>query len=105
MHCILGLNQVTLLGRVGADPQLKGTDKHPVVTFSLATNSNIKMEGDWIRQKTDWHRISVFKPFLRDSVHANIKKGSRVLISGKILYGGIVDANGQTHQTTTIVAG
>ena len=32
------LNQVTLLGRVGQDPQLRGTDAHPVVTFSLATN-------------------------------------------------------------------
>ena len=32
------LNQVTLLGRVGQEPQLRGTDAHPVVTFSLATN-------------------------------------------------------------------
>ena len=32
------INQVTLLGRVGQEPQVRGTDAHPVVTFSLATN-------------------------------------------------------------------
>ena len=73
--CHLGLNQVTLLGRVGVDPQMKGSDKHPVVTFSLATNTNIRMDGESLRQKTEWHRISVFKPFLRDSVHSFVKKG------------------------------
>ena len=34
------MNQVTLLGRVGADPQKKGTAEHPVVTFSLATHTS-----------------------------------------------------------------
>jgi len=31
---------VTLLGRVGADPQKRGTEEHPVVVFSLATHQN-----------------------------------------------------------------
>lgn len=41
----LGMNQVTLLGRVGQDPTEMGTDKHPVVVFGLATNTNIKGQG------------------------------------------------------------
>lgn len=34
------INKVTLLGRVGVDPQKRGTDEHPVVVFSLATHQN-----------------------------------------------------------------
>lgn len=40
-----GLNQVTLLGRVGGEPQKRGNEEHPVVTFSLATHVNYKYEG------------------------------------------------------------
>jgi len=36
----LAINKVTLLGRVGADPQKRGTEEHPVVVFSLATHQN-----------------------------------------------------------------
>lgn len=73
----LGMNQVLLLGRVGGDPVLKGTDVHPVVIFSLATNSNYKVasEGGLMKQKTDWHRVSLFKPYLRDLALANMRKG------------------------------
>lgn len=36
------VNTVTLLGRVGADPQARGNAEHPVVTFSIATHNNYK---------------------------------------------------------------
>lgn len=38
------VNNVTLLGRVGADPQKRGSTQHPVVIFSLATHTNYKYE-------------------------------------------------------------
>lgn len=77
MFTVTGLNQVTLLGRVGVDPQLKGTSAHPVVTLSLATNTLIRpADGSDMRQRTEWHRISIFKPNLRDTVFTFVKKGS-----------------------------
>lgn len=33
-----------LLGRVGSDPQKRGSTEHPVVIFSLATHTNYKYE-------------------------------------------------------------
>lgn len=39
-----GINQVTLLGRVGGEPQKRGNDNHPVVTFSVATHTNYKYD-------------------------------------------------------------
>lgn len=54
----------------------KGTEERPVVVFSLATNVNIKTEeeGEY-SQKTNWHRISVFKQSLRRVCMEHVKKG------------------------------
>ncbi|XP_075144949.1 mitochondrial single stranded DNA-binding protein [Haematobia irritans] len=98
------INTVTLLGRVGADPQLRGNNEHPVVTFSVATHTNYKYEnGDWA-QRTDWHRIVVFKPNLRESVMQYLKKGQRTMIQGKITYGEITDQQGAQRPSTSIIA-
>ena len=40
-----GLNNVTLLGRVGSDPQLRGSERHPVVSLSMATNFRYRPGG------------------------------------------------------------
>ena len=76
------INSVTLLGRVGMDPQLRGSEEKPITTFSLATNStwrNVQMragEPEW-STKTEWHNVVVFKPGLRESVFNNMSKGQR----------------------------
>uniref|UniRef100_A0A0V0GC89 Single-stranded DNA-binding protein n=1 Tax=Triatoma dimidiata TaxID=72491 RepID=A0A0V0GC89_TRIDM len=97
------LNQITLLGRVGGEPQKRGTTDHPVVIFSLATHTHYKYESGEATQKTDWHRISVFKPSLRDLVFSYLHKGQRVLVSGRITYGSIKE-DGNIRPTTSIVA-
>ncbi|XP_055904091.1 single-stranded DNA-binding protein, mitochondrial [Eupeodes corollae] len=98
------INNVTILGRVGADPQLKGNKEHPVVTFSVATHNNYKYEnGDWA-QRTDWHRVVVFKPALRDTVMEYLKKGQRTLVQGKLTYGEITDQQGSQRPSTSIIA-
>eukprot|EP00094_Tigriopus_californicus_P005222 TCALIF_05035-PA protein Name:"Similar to mtSSB Single-stranded DNA-binding protein, mitochondrial (Drosophila melanogaster)" AED:0.11 eAED:0.11 QI:0/0/0.5/0.5/1/1/2/132/152 len=103
------INSVTLLGRVGVNPQLRGTENHPVVTFSLATNVRYKstkpdtQEETW-QVKTDWHNIAVYRPYLRTTIHENVTKGQRVLVQGRIIYGSIEDNMGNTRHTTTIVA-
>ncbi|XP_008543907.1 single-stranded DNA-binding protein, mitochondrial [Microplitis demolitor] len=98
------LNQVCLLGRVGGEPQKRGTEEHPVVVFSLATHTNYKYEGGDYVQRTDWHRICVFKPYLRDNVYSNLKKGQRILVNGRLSYGEIKDDNGNPRPTTAVIA-
>ncbi|CAD7092560.1 unnamed protein product [Hermetia illucens] len=98
------INQVILLGRAGADPQKRGNEEHPVVTFSLATHNNYRYEsGDWA-QRTDWHRIVVFKPQLREAVMEFLKKGQRTMVQGKITYGEITDNEGKPRMSTSIIA-
>lgn len=89
------LNRVTLIGRVGADAQLKGTLDHPVVIFNVATSSP---------QKTEWHRISVFKPGLRNVAENYVKSGARIMVEGKLSYGHIVNGQGAATPTTSIIA-
>ncbi|XP_069682553.1 single-stranded DNA-binding protein, mitochondrial isoform X5 [Periplaneta americana] len=98
------LNEVTLLGRVGGEPQKRGTEEHPVVIFSLATHTNYKYDTGEFVQRTDWHRICVFKPSLRDTVYTYLKKGQRVYVSGRLTYGEVKDEEGNPRTTTAIVA-
>ncbi|CAF4935927.1 unnamed protein product [Pieris macdunnoughi] len=98
------LNQVTLLGRVGADPQKRGTEEHPVINFPLATHFSYKYESGDVLQKTDWHRISVFRPGLRDTVYKFLKKGQRVYVTGKLSYGEIKLDDGQVRSASTVIA-
>lgn len=84
--------------------------RNPVTIFSLATNEmwrsgdpEMSTTGD-ISQKTTWHRVSVFKPGLRDVAYQYVKKGSRILVEGKLDYGEYVDKNQVRRQATTIIA-
>ena len=73
---------MTLLGRVGIHPQMRGTEAHPVVSFTLATSIRYLPKGaDDLVTKTDWHNIAVFKPKLRESVYQSVLKGNRVMVS------------------------
>ncbi|XP_066039911.1 wee1-like protein kinase 2 isoform X1 [Chamaea fasciata] len=105
------MNRVQLLGRVGQDPIMRQVEgKNPVTIFSLATNemwrtgdSEVGQGGD-ISQKTTWHRISVFRPGLRDVTYQYVRKGSRIFVEGKIDYGEYTDKNNVRRQATTIIA-
>lgn len=100
-----GMNKVILMGRCGNDAQLRGNETNSVVMFSLATHTHYKSrETDEFQQKTDWHRISVFRDRLKVKSLEFAKKGSRLLVQGRISYGELTDANGNSHQTTSIIA-
>ncbi|KAL0839657.1 hypothetical protein ABMA28_016323 [Loxostege sticticalis] len=98
------INQVTLLGRVGADPQKRGSEEHPVINFPLATHFHYKYESGDILHRTDWHRVSIFKPGLRDTVYKYLKKGQRVYVTGKLSYGEVKLDDGQVRTASTVVA-
>ncbi|NWV20108.1 SSBP protein, partial [Origma solitaria] len=116
---VSAINRVQLLGRVGQDPIMRQVEgKNPVTIFSLATNemwrtgdSEVSQGGESARalcdisQKTTWHRISVFRPGLRDVTYQYVRKGARIFVEGKIDYGEYTDKNNVRRQATTIIAG
>ena len=75
------VNKAMLLGRVGKDPEKRGT----VVTFSIATNESYKNAKGENVEKTTWHNITAFGK-LGDVVMNYVKKGDRVYVEGKITH-------------------
>jgi len=99
------LNSVTLIGRVGTEPTMRGTANKPVLTFSLATNTHWKvMETDSWAHRTDWHNVVVFNKFVREMAYKYVGKGHRLHLQGRIAYGEITDRLGVRRHTTSIVA-
>jgi len=100
------VNTVTLVGRVGNDPLMRGSKERPVTVFSLATNTSWKSQGaaageEW-SHRTDWHNIAVFKAGLRDTAYNYVTKGARLYVNGRIMYGEVTDRAGIRRHTTTI---
>lgn len=77
-------NQVTLVGYLGQDPELKKTEKGiEYVNVSIATDESYKNEkGDKI-EKTEWHNLTCFKG-LAEIISKFCKKGSLIFVSGKL---------------------
>jgi single-strand DNA-binding protein len=79
-----GVNKVFLLGNVGKDPEIRATaGGMTVASFSLATAERAKdAQGNWA-DKTEWHNIVCFQR-TAEVVRDYVKKGSQLLIEGKI---------------------
>ncbi len=79
-----GVNKVFLLGNVGKDPEIRSTaGGMTVASFSLATAERAKdPQGNWV-DKTEWHNIVCFQR-TAEVVRDYVKKGSQLLIEGKI---------------------
>lgn len=71
-------NKITLIGRVGTDPETSGEGKKPFAFLSFATNKQYQKEGETVN-KTSWHKL-VFYNHLAELVGQYVKKGSRLFI-------------------------
>ena len=98
------MNRVTLVGNLGQDPEMRYTQNQiPVCNFSLATTeSRTDAQGNK-QDQTEWHRVIVWNK-QAENVNKFLKKGSSVLVEGKITYRKWQDKNGQDRYTTDIVA-
>ena len=80
------LNKVLLIGRLGADPEIKQmTNGKNVARLSLATSQNWKDKNTGEKkEKTEWHRIVIFNEGLINIVQQYLKKGSQIYIEGQL---------------------
>ncbi len=98
------VNRVTLIGRLGKDPEVRYTASGMVVTnFSLATDETHKDKNGEKVQKTSWHRIIAFGK-LAEVCGNYLSKGKLVYIDGNIQYREWEDKEGQKRNTTEIIA-
>ena len=80
------LNKVLLIGRLGADPEIKQmVNGKSVARLSLATSQSWKDKATGEKkEKTEWHRIVVFNEGLIKVVQQYLKKGAQVYIEGQL---------------------
>lgn len=96
-------NQVQLIGNVGKDPELKtfGNDR-AVANFSVATSDTYKNSKGEKVIETQWHRIVAWGK-VAELVGRLLKKGSQVVLKGKLTHEKWEDQHGQTRYATKIV--
>ena len=80
------LNKVLLIGRLGADPEVKQmVNGKSVARLSLATSQSWKDKNTGEKkEKTEWHRIVVFNEGLVNVVQQYLKKGAQIYIEGQL---------------------
>lgn len=100
------LNKVTLIGNLGADPEVRSTSGgNRVATFSLATSRSWTGPTGEKQEKTEWHRCVVWNSKssqLADIVERYLRKGDKVYVEGRIEYRQWQDKENQTRYSTEI---
>ncbi|MEA1971565.1 MAG: single-stranded DNA-binding protein, partial [Thermodesulfobacteriota bacterium] len=78
------VNKVILIGRLGADPEVRYTQDGTMVTnFNMATDEQWKDKSGERVQKTEWHRIVTFRK-LAEICGSYLAKGRLVYIEGRL---------------------
>ena len=100
------MNKCFLKGNVGQDPKITTfQDGGKVAQFTLATTERgfETRDGKKIPDVTDWHNIVVRRNGLAGVCEQYVKKGTPLLIVGKIQTRSYEDNAGQTRYVTEIV--
>ncbi|MBN2232869.1 MAG: single-stranded DNA-binding protein [Deltaproteobacteria bacterium] len=98
-----GVNKAILVGRLGADPEVKyGTSGTPITTFNLATTETWNRDGQK-EERTEWHRIVTFGK-LAEICGRYLNKGKQIYIEGRIQTRSWEDKDGNKRWTTEIIA-
>ena len=100
------LNKVLLIGRLGADPEIKQmVNGKSVARLSLATSQSWKDKSTGEKkEKTEWHRIVVFNEGLVNVVQQYLKKGAQIYVEGQLTTRKWKDEqSGQDKYSTEIV--
>lgn len=97
------VNKVILIGRLGADPELKYTPSGRAnTTINVATNRRWKGQDGTPQEKTEWHRVVAWAK-MAEIVGEYLKKGSNVYIEGRLQTRSWDDDNGMKRYITEIV--
>jgi single-strand DNA-binding protein len=96
------VNKAILLGRLGADPEIRYTSSGTaVVNVSLATNESFtNREGERV-EKTEWHRL-VFWRQLAEIIGQYCRKGGQIYVEGTLRYRTYEDSEGRERFTAEI---
>lgn len=96
-------NRVQLIGNLGQDPsftELDGGKK--VVSFSMATNETYKNAAGEKVTDTQWHNIVAWGK-LAENISTYAKKGTEMVVTGKLTTRSYETKEGEKRYTTEVV--
>jgi single-strand DNA-binding protein len=98
------INKVILIGRLGADPEIRYTPSGAeVANFRIATSEMWTNKNGEKEERTEWHRIVAWRG-LAKICGEYLSKGRLVYIEGKIRTRAWEDKEGNKRTTTEIEA-
>lgn len=97
------LNKVILVGRLGADPEVKQVNDTTVARLSVATTEYWTDKSGQKQTRTEWHRVVVWGR-QADNCGKYLKKGAMATIEGKIQTRSWEDPQGGKRYATEIKA-
>jgi len=99
-----GVNKVILLGRLGADPEVRYTSSGTAITnFRMATSTFFTNKEGQKEEKTDWHRVVAFGR-LGEICGEYLAKGKQVYIEGRLQTRDWEDKEGKKRYITEVIA-
>jgi single-strand DNA-binding protein len=98
------INKVILVGRLGADPDIRYSPNGVAIAkFNIATNDSVSVgEGKW-EDRTEWHRIVTFGK-TAEFCGNYLAKGRLIFVEGSIRTNQWEDPQGQKRHYTDIYA-
>lgn len=99
------VNKVILVGNLGADPEIRHTqDGRAIANLRIATSESWKDKSTGERkEKTEWHRVSVFNEGLCKVVEQYCQKGQKLYIEGQLQTRKWTDQAGVEKYSTEVV--
>jgi single-strand DNA-binding protein len=99
-----GLNKVMIIGNLGADPEMRYTASgSAITTFRVAVGRNYKSNDGELKEETEWFRVVSWNQ-LAEVLGANLQKGRRVYVEGRLSTRSWDGQDGQKHYITEVVA-
>ncbi|MYD78090.1 MAG: single-stranded DNA-binding protein [Gammaproteobacteria bacterium] len=99
-----GLNKVTLIGNLGADPERRMTQSGQVIANLRIATSEVWQDRETRerRERTEWHRVVYFGP-RAETILKYTRKGSKLYVEGQLQTRKWQDQSGQDRYTTEII--
>ena len=100
-----GVNKAIIVGNLGRDPEVKSfPNGGRVVSLNIATSETWKDKSTGEKkERTEWHRVSIFNEALGKIAEQYLKKGSTVYLEGQIETRKWQDQSGADKYSTEIV--
>lgn len=99
------MTYVTLVGRLGADPEMRFTQGgKSIASFSLVTSKSTKRpDGGWDESETTWYRVEAWEEFAENVVES-LRKGMQVIVVGRQFMDTYTAKDGSERQTLKVAA-